>query len=136
MHYKLKYYIPVIGWLPNYKISNLIPDLISASTIATLLIPQALSYANELVDIPPIYGLYTCFTPIIIYSLFGTSRQLSIGPEALVAILVGTAIKSQGDHLDVVDKIGIATLLGLMVGVFTFLLGFFRLGFIDSVLSR
>ena len=67
-----------------------------------------------------------------------------MGPEALVSILVGASLKewfawkNKSDlvQVDISERIGIATLMCLMVGVFTFLLGFFRLGFLDSVLSR
>ncbi|KAJ1552100.1 hypothetical protein HK405_012668, partial [Cladochytrium tenue] len=122
-------------------------------TVACLLIPQALSYAQALVKIPPVYGLYTCFVPLIVYSMLGTSRQLGVGPEALVSILVGAAISEKsgmkgggsgvgedGGDADPADamaeNIAIANFLGLLVGVFTLLLGVFRLGFLDSVLSR
>ncbi|KAJ3305879.1 Solute carrier 26 [Blyttiomyces sp. JEL0837] len=149
---RVRYYIPILSWLPNYSIrENLQGDIVAGATVACLLIPQALSYAQALVKIPPVYGLYTCFVPLIVYSILGTSRQLGVGPEALVSILVGAAIaeKSGLKPIPVVDEhgtliapdniaenIAIANLMGLMVGLFTFLLGFFRLGFLDSVLSR
>ena len=88
----------------------------------------------------------------MLYALLGTSRQLGVGPEALVSILVGASVKEwflfknaqtwtegippSNDLVDISERVGIATLLCLMVGVFTFLLGFFRLGFLDSILSR
>ncbi|KAJ3213466.1 Solute carrier 26 [Dinochytrium kinnereticum] len=154
---RLRYYIPVIGWLPQYNIvENLQSDIIAGITVACLLIPQGLSYAQALVKIPPVYGLYTCLVPLIIYSLLGTSRQLAVGPEALVSILVGAAIKEKSGlkigppsggegegsedavHMtdNVAENIAIANLMCLMVGLFTSILGFFRLGFLDSVLSR
>ncbi|KAJ3162548.1 Solute carrier 26, partial [Irineochytrium annulatum] len=157
---RVRYYVPVIGWLPSYSIrDNLQGDCIAGLTVACLLIPQALSYAQALVNIPPVYGLYTCFVPLIVYSLLGTSRQLGVGPEALVSILVGAAIKEKsglnkpagggggggGGSPEalaaagadtIAENIAIANLMALMVGLFTFLLGFFRLGFLDSVLSR
>ncbi|KAI9366042.1 sulfate transporter family-domain-containing protein [Zopfochytrium polystomum] len=145
---RLRYYVPILSWLPTYSISkNLEGDVVAGMTVACLLIPQALSYAQALVKIPPVYGLYTCFVPLIVYSILGTSRQLGVGPEALVSILVGAAIseksgmKAFADDGDspvdnVMENIAIANFLGLLVGVFTLLLGFFRLGFLDSVLSR
>ncbi|KAJ3214202.1 Solute carrier 26 [Clydaea vesicula] len=138
---KLKYYIPVLGWLPKYNSADLPNDITAGLTVATLLIPQALSYAQALVKIPPVYGLYTCFVPLILYSLLGTSRQLAVGPEALVSILIGAAIRDfQRNQFpsgsSVAESIAIANLIALMVGIITFLLGFFRLGFLDSVLSR
>ncbi|KAI9199812.1 sulfate transporter family-domain-containing protein [Polychytrium aggregatum] len=151
LHYywiRLRYYVPVLTWLPSYQLEHLRSDAIAGLTVSCLLAPQGLSYAQALVKIPPIYGLYTCFVPLIIYGLLGTSRQLGFGPEALVSILVGASIsewtsRTSADNVGVLsaaeelaEKIEIANLVGLMVGLFTFLLGFFRLGFLDSVLSR
>ncbi|RKO86857.1 sulfate transporter family-domain-containing protein, partial [Blyttiomyces helicus] len=146
------YYIPVIGWLPNYDVRKYLQhDILAGVTVAFLLVPQGLSYAQALVKIPPVNGLYTAIFPLIVYAFLGTSRQLGVGPEALISILVGATIKeySLKDNLsggadsllDFAEKsqhehIAIASLLCLLVGLFTFLLGFFRLGFLDSVLSR
>ncbi|KAJ1554428.1 Solute carrier 26, partial [Nowakowskiella sp. JEL0078] len=143
---RLRYYVPVIGWFPNYEFGNLSADIIAGITVAFLLIPQALSYAQVLVKIPPVYGLYTCMLPLLTYSLLGTSKQLAVGPEALVSILVGSTIQSYHGNLPVdgsitaaeflAEKIATANLLALLVGVFTCSLGMLRLGFLDSVLSR
>ncbi|TPX53266.1 hypothetical protein PhCBS80983_g06323 [Powellomyces hirtus] len=148
---RLRYYVPVIGWLPQYRIKHIQADLVAGITVAFLLVPQGLSYAQALVRIPPVHGLYTASIPLFVYAILGTSRQLGMGPEALISMLVGATIReyasSKGAHAEGigswdsplsndVDAVGIATLLCLMVGVFTFLLGFFRLGFLDSVLSR
>ncbi|KAJ3033463.1 Solute carrier 26, partial [Rhizophlyctis rosea] len=145
---RLRYYVPIIGWLPKYKLAYLQTDIIAAVTVTFLLVPQGLSYAPQLVDIPAIHGLYTASIPLLVYALLGTSRQFGMGPEALISILVGATIKEfprakpkDGDSAfaaadDVKDKIAIATMLNLLVGLMTFLLGFFRLGFLDSVLSR
>ncbi|KAJ3148048.1 Solute carrier 26 [Geranomyces michiganensis] len=145
---RLRYYVPVIGWLPQYRIRKYLrADIISGITVAFLLVPQGLSYSQALVRLPPVHGLYTSSIPLFIYAFLGTSRQLGIGPEALISILVGATIReyasTKGAHPEAAeieasgtDPVGIATLLCLMVGVFTFLLGFFRLGFLDSVLSR
>ena len=113
------------------------------------MIPQGLSYAQALVKIPPVHGLYTSFISLFVYSLLGTSRHLSVGPEALVSILVGAAVnecasRNSGNNMgslsnlaiDMGDKIQLTALLTLMVGSFTLILGFLRLGFLDSVLSR
>ncbi|KAI8825815.1 sulfate transporter family-domain-containing protein [Fimicolochytrium jonesii] len=149
---RLRYYVPVFGWLPKYHLQYLQGDVIAGITVAFLLVPQGLSYAQALVKIPPVHGLYTACIPVFIYALFGTSRQLGMGPEALISMLVGATIRdyasSKGSPRDGIqsyedvlasqqaEAIGIAALLGLMVGIFTFLLGCFRLGFLDSVLSR
>ncbi|KAI8892597.1 sulfate transporter family-domain-containing protein [Globomyces pollinis-pini] len=150
---RLRYYVPIVGWLPRYKLEYLQGDIMAGLTVAFLIIPQSLSYAQALVNVPPLIGLFSAFIPQFIYSCLGTSRQLAIGPEALVSILVGSSIREftqwrdtpiptdslnglENLPLSPVQNIQATALLCLMVGLFTFLLGFFRLGFLDSVLSR
>ncbi|OUM58394.1 hypothetical protein PIROE2DRAFT_31958, partial [Piromyces sp. E2] len=142
---RIKYYIPVLGWLPKYSFEDLQFDVISGLTIGSVLIPQGLSYAANLVKINPIYGLYSCIAPVLIYSLLGTSRQISIGPEAVVSIMTGSTISEyirrnsaefpnpddMNDH-----RAELAFLITAIVGILTLIFGLFRLGFLDSVLSR
>ena len=135
---RLKYYIPVFGWLPEYSFPLYFKhDLLAGLTVAFLIIPQGLSFASALVKIQPVYGLLTAFPSLLVYSLMGTSRQLSVGPEgvitlslfikfcelALVSILVGSVISKSEVGMD--EKVEIANLLALLVGGFTFLLGRF-----------
>lgn len=144
---KIRYYIPILTWLPTYTFKDLKFDIIAGMTMAFILIPQGLSYAATLLKIDPIYGLYSCLIPIIIYSLLGTSRQISIGPEAVVAILVGSTITeyirtNQNDFKDKIDeeileeRANISFLISAIAGFITLTFGIFRLGFLDSVLSR
>ncbi|KAG0010435.1 hypothetical protein BGZ81_002767 [Podila clonocystis] len=136
---RLRYYVPVFRWLPHYSMDGFGHDFIAGLTVACLIIPQSLSYATALAHLDPIHGLYSAFIPGIIYSIFGTSRQLSVGPEALVSMLVGSAIAQQQHAIGSTDpKTGLAigVIITLFVGLFTFFLGFVRLGFLDSVLSR
>ncbi|KAG0251142.1 hypothetical protein DFQ27_008972 [Actinomortierella ambigua] len=134
---RLRYYIPVLRWLPHYSMDGFGHDFVAGLTVACLIVPQSLSYATALARLEPIHGLYAAFIPGIIYAIFGTSRQLSVGPEALVSMLVGTTIaQHQGDSKDPMAGLAIGCLITLFVGLFTFLLGLLRLGFLDSVLSR
>ncbi|KAI9098695.1 sulfate transporter family-domain-containing protein [Phlyctochytrium arcticum] len=143
---RLRYYVPVVGWLPKYDWKhNLQSDILAGITVASLVVPQGLSYAQALLKIPPIYGLYTASIPLLVYGLLGTSRQIGLGPEALISILVAATIKDITGKPDLAlgenddrqqEAIAISIVLAFLVGIFTFLLGFFRLGFLDSVLSR
>ncbi|KAF9276216.1 hypothetical protein BGZ68_010194 [Mortierella alpina] len=136
---RLRYYVPVFRWLPHYSVDGFGHDFIAGLTVACLIIPQSLSYATALAHLEPVHGLYSAFVPGVIYSIFGTSRQLSVGPEALVSMLVGSAIAQQQHAIGSTDpKTGLAIgcIITLFVGLFTFFLGFVRLGFLDSVLSR
>ncbi|KAL1925648.1 uncharacterized protein VTP21DRAFT_531 [Calcarisporiella thermophila] len=139
---RTQYYIPVLRWLPNYSLEYLWSDIISGVTVACLIIPQGLSYATALARINAVHGLYGAFFTALFYSFFGTSRQLSMGPEAVVMMLVGSAISQQRHFVpdDIpwteADAALLAAFLTFFVGLFLFLLGIFRLGFLDSLLSR
>ncbi|KAJ2163779.1 hypothetical protein GGH15_004282, partial [Coemansia sp. RSA 562] len=145
---RARYYVPITGWLPNYQASNLVVDVKAGFMVACLLIPQALSYSS-LTHLPPAYGLYTALVPALVYGMLGTSRHLSMGPEALISVLTGTLVKGQLKHLygayspgmppaDTVEHFStaVASAVALLSGLFTFALGMFRLGFLDSMISE
>lgn len=78
---------PILHWLPRYDVrDNLLADFVTGITILALHIPQGLAY-GRLAGVEPIYGLYVSLFPVIIYSLMGTSRQISMGTFAVVSIL-------------------------------------------------
>ncbi|KAJ7350718.1 sulfate anion transporter [Mycena albidolilacea] len=140
---RIKYYVPGTAWIPNYKLSFLGGDVLAGLTVASMLIPQSVSYATSLAQLSPLTGLFSAAIPGIVYAFLGTCRQLNVAPEAAISLLVGQAI---GDFLlELPDPhsddaaamtIAISTIITMQVGLFAFLLGFFRLGFIDVVLSR
>lgn len=99
-----------------------------------MLIPQGMAYAM-LAGLPPIYGLYAATIPLLIYALLGTSRQLSVGPTALVALLVSDGV-GQLAQAGSAEYISLAILLALMVGVIQFVIGSMRLGFLVNFLSH
>lgn len=112
-------------------------DLIAGITLSCLLIPQGLSYATALCKLEAIHGLYAIAFPAITYAVFGMSRQISVGPEATLSLLVGSSIAQlNNDDTIHVDPLAWACLMTIFVGIFTFLLGIFRLGFLDSLMSR
>lgn len=99
-----------------------------------MLIPQGMAYAM-LAGLPPIYGLYASTVPLIMYAIFGTSRQLAVGPVAMIALLIATGVGHLAEPGS--DQfVRLAILLALMVGSIQLLLGLFRLGFIVNFLSH
>ena len=130
----LKQFIPILDWLPNYKKENLKGDLSAGLTVGIMLVPQGMAYA-KIAGLDPIYGLYAATIPLIIYALLGTSRQLAVGPVAMVSLLTATSVAPLA-HGDANTYLLYAITLALMVGIFQFFLGLFRLGFLVNFLSH
>lgn len=140
---KVKYYIPSTAWIPAYSLELLGGDILGGVTVASMLIPQSVSYASSLAKLSPVTGLFSAAIPGIIYALLGTSRQLNVAPEAALSLLVGQAVNEvlhSDPHSHPVDPdaigLAISTVITFQVGLMSFFLGFFRLGFLDVVLSR
>ena len=127
-------FIPALEWLKNYRLQDLRGDLSAGLTVGIMLIPQGMAYAM-IAGLPPIYGLYASTIPLIIYALLGTSRQLAVGPVAMVSLLTAAgigAIAAGGTETYIALAIGLA----LMIGLIQFSLGVFRLGFLVNFLSH
>ena len=130
----LKNILPIFDWLPKYKLEWLKGDIGAGLTVGIMLIPQGMAYAS-IAGLPPVYGLYASIVPILIYAILGTSRQLAVGPVAMVSLLTATAIGSF-EGLTTVQYIEYALILAFMVGAIQFLLGIFRLGFLVNFMSH
>ncbi len=126
-------WLPFLGWFPLSGI-QVRADLLAGLTVALILIPQSMAYA-QLAGMPSYYGLYAAFLPVMVGALWGSSRQLSTGPVAIVALLSASALAplaASGSE----QYIALAILLALMVGVIQLALGLFRLGAIVNLLSH
>ena len=126
--------LPPLQWGPLYRRADLSGDLTAGLTVGVMLIPQGMAYAL-IAGLPPIYGLYASLVPLLIYALFGTSRQLAVGPVAMVSLLVAAGVAPLA-HGDAATYISLALLLSLMVGVLQFALGAVRFGFLTNFLSH
>ncbi|MBU3914525.1 SulP family inorganic anion transporter [bacterium] len=125
---------PFIKWFDDYSLREFKLDIIAGLTVALVLIPQSMAYA-QLAGLPAYYGLYAAFLPPMIASLFGSSRQLATGPVAIVSIMTAATLEplaTAGSQ----EYIAYAILLALTVGVFQFLLGVVRLGLLVELLSH
>lgn len=130
----IKKILPILEWLPNYNTSLFKGDLVAGITVGIVLIPQGIAYAL-IAGLPPIYGLYCALVPQIMYAIFGSSRQVAIGPVAMDSLIVATGVSTlalAGSE----SYIAIAILLALMVGVIQLIMGVFNLGFIVNFLSK
>ncbi len=127
-------YLPILSWAPGYQRSDLRSDLGAGLTVGAMLVPQAMAYAL-LAGLPPEVGLYAATVPVIIYAFFGTSRQLAVGPVAIVSLLTASALAPLVEE-GTAGYIGAAALLALMVGIIHIVLGVGRLGFLVNFLSH
>jgi len=130
----IKNFLPFLQWVKTYNSDDFKGDLSAGLTVGVMLIPQGMAY-SMLAGLPPIYGLYASTLPLIVYALLGTSRQLAVGPVAMVALLISAGISPLA-AVGSAEYVKLAILLALMVGLFQFLMGVFRLGFIVNFLSH
>ncbi len=126
--------LPILEWLPNYKKEWLKGDVVAGLTVGVMLIPQGIAYAL-IAGLPPIYGLYTALVPQIVYAVFGTSRQLAVGPVAMDSLIVAAGVATLAE-VGTDRFIEFAILLAFIMGILQILFGVFRLGFIVNFLSK
>lgn len=126
--------MPILDWLPRYTRADFKGDLQAGLTVGVMLVPQGMAY-GLLAGVPPIYGLYSGIVPLLLYAFFGSSRQLSVGPVALVSLLILAGVgrfATTGSEAFVAMAIGTA----LIAGIIQVALSIFRLGFLINFLSH
>ncbi|XP_021993548.1 sulfate transporter 1.3 isoform X1 [Helianthus annuus] len=130
----LQAFFPILSWGRDYSFSKFKGDLIAGCTIASLCIPQDIGYA-KLANLPPKYGLYSSFVPPLIYAFMGSSRDIAIGPVAVVSLLLGTLLRDEVEP-GTPEYLRLAFTATFFAGVTQAALGFFRLGFLIDFLSH
>ncbi|KAM4652694.1 solute carrier family 26 member 6-like [Discoglossus pictus] len=144
-------FLPILHWLPQYPIKDWLPgDIVSGISVGILQLPQGLAYAL-LAGVPPVFGLYSSFFPVFIYSFFGTSRHVSVGSFAVVSIMVGSVTVSLvpdeqfmlpgNETLIDTDsrdraRVEVMAAVTILVGLFQVLLGLVQFGFVVTYLSE
>ncbi|XP_066452900.1 solute carrier family 26 member 6 [Eleutherodactylus coqui] len=145
-------FIPILNWLPRYPVREwLIGDIVSGLSVGIIQLPQGLAYAL-LAGVPPVFGLYSSFYPVILYTIFGTSRHISAGTFAVISVMVGSVTESLApsdnfmipvNESMIVDtvardaaRVQVASALTLLVGIFQILLGLVQFGFVVTYLSE
>lgn len=86
----LKDLVPIVKWLPLYTLHKLLNDFIAGMAVGLTVIPQGLAYAS-IARLPAAFGLYSAFMGPFIYCIFGTSKDISLGPTAIMSALVAAA---------------------------------------------
>jgi len=127
-------FFPFLEWSRGYTKEHFGHDLTGGLTVALVLIPQSMAYA-QLAGLPAYYGLYAALLPPIVASLFGSSRQLATGPVAIVSLMTATALEPLATAGST-NFIAYAVLLALLVGIFQLLLGLVKLGAVVNFLSH
>ncbi|XP_012901631.1 solute carrier family 26 member 10 isoform X1 [Mustela putorius furo] len=132
--------LPPLRWLPHYRWRAwLLGDAVAGVTVGIVHVPQGMAFAL-LTSVPPVFGLYTSFFPVLIYTLLGTGRHLSTGTFAVLSLMTGSAVERlvpeplggnlseiEREQLDV-QRVGAAAALAfgsgaLMLGMFALQLG-------------
>ncbi|XP_065881498.1 low affinity sulfate transporter 3 [Euphorbia lathyris] len=127
---------PILRWGRNYRLSMFKNDFLAGLTLASLSIPQSIGYAN-LAKLDPQYGLYTSVVPPLIYAVMGSSRDIAIGPVAVVSMLLSSMIQTlQDPATDPVAYRNLVFTVTFFSGIFQALFGLFRLGFLIDFLSH
>lgn len=131
---KLNRFVPLLGQISSYDRVKFSRDLIAATVVTIMLIPQSLAYAM-LAGVPAELGLYASIFPLLAYALFGSCNTLAVGPVAIASLMTASAL-GKVTALGIIGYLEGAMLLAFMSGIFLLLLGVFRLGFISNFLSH
>ncbi|CAL4921280.1 unnamed protein product [Urochloa decumbens] len=127
---------PILEWSKSYSLKSFRSDIMAGLTLASLSIPQSIGYAN-LAKLDPQYGLYTSVVPPLVYTVMGTSREIAIGPVAVVSLLLSSMVQKIADPtLDLASYRKLIFTVTFLTGVFQFAFGLFRLGFLVDFLSH
>ncbi|KAG1945935.1 sodium-independent sulfate anion transporter [Pimephales promelas] len=116
---------PILSWLPRYNLTCLKMDVIAGVTVGLTAVPQALAYA-EVAGLPVQYGLYSAFMGCFIYCIFGTSKDITLGPTAIMSLLCSGYIGGEPVF---------AVVLTLLCGVIQAGMALLRLGFLLDFIS-
>uniref|UniRef100_A0A3P9KF78 Solute carrier family 26 member 10 n=1 Tax=Oryzias latipes TaxID=8090 RepID=A0A3P9KF78_ORYLA len=140
--------VPIFRWLPRYKLRKwILGDTIAGLTVGILHIPQGMAFAL-LTSVAPIFGLYTSFFPVVLYMIFGTGHHVSTGTFAVVSLMTGSVVEQLvPTPLEMnssspeaagfeAQRIGVASAVALLSGIFMICMFALHLGFLSTYLSE
>lgn len=146
--------VPIMSWLPRYPIKeNALGDLISGISVGIMQLPQGMAYAL-LASVPPVFGLYSSFYPVLIYFIFGTSKHISLGTYAVMSVMIGGVTERLAPDSDFMtwdnvtntsiidtvardeERVRVAAAVTFISGLFQILLGLVQFGFVVTYLSE
>lgn len=127
-------FLPCVDWLKTYNTRTFSDDLLAAVIVTIMLVPQSLAYAL-LAGVPAEVGLYASILPLVLYTVFGSSRTLAVGPVAVASLMTASSIGALGLETQA-EYLQAAMILALLSGLFLLLLGILRFGFLANFLSH
>lgn len=127
-------HMPILQWGPRYSRDAALSDLLAAVIVTIMLIPQSLAYAM-LAGLPAHMGLYASVLPLVVYSLFGTSTALAVGPVAVISLMTAAAVGKIAAH-GTPEYVTAAVALAFLSGLVLLAMAVFRLGFLANLLSH
>ncbi len=133
-HARLHRWLPISAWAGDYQRRWLRADTIAAVTVIGLLVPECMAYA-QIAGVPPQAGLYATLAGLVIYALFGTSRQLICSPTSTAAIMAAAVVAAHG-ATSPAKAVALVAMVAVLVGLFMLAAGIAHLGFISEFLSR
>ena len=128
------FFSPLINQFSDYSWSDFTLDFLAAITNVCTIIPSAISYASTLAFASNRAGLASCAIPPIIYTFFGTSRHLSIGPSVLTSIITGSIVQNTMRDFNMSAYI-LQGNLSFYTGIVCIVLSIFQAGFLDNIIS-
>ena len=127
-------YLPITKWARSYNREWLRPDIVAGITLGAFTIPEVIAFVS-LANLPPEVGLYSALIALLVYVIFGSSRQLSIGPTSTISILVGSTLGSLL-IVNAAQYLMMASLIAVAAGILAFISWTLRLGFIVKFISK
>ncbi|GAO13438.1 uncharacterized protein UV8b_00576 [Ustilaginoidea virens] len=125
---------PFVHWIGKYNWIWLTGDLIAGITVGAVVVPQGMAYA-QLAQLPVEYGLYTSFMGVLIYWFFATSKDITIGPVAVMSQVTGDVVLRAKDKLPDVPGHVIASALAIIAGAIILFIGLARLGWLVEFIT-
>ncbi|KAF4465434.1 family sulfate permease [Fusarium albosuccineum] len=125
---------PFLSWIGKYNWVWFLGDFIAGTTVGAVVVPQSMAYA-QLAQLPVQYGLYSSFMGVLIYWFFATSKDITIGPVAVMSQVTGNVVLKAADTIPDVEGHIVASALAVIVGSIVTFIGLARLGWIVEVIS-
>ena len=126
--------LPCLSWVHHYNLQWLASDMVAGITIGAVVVPQGMAYAM-LAKLDPQYGLYSSFMGVMLYWIFGTSKDISIGPVAVLSTLVGNVVHAVQESGADISSHAAASALSVASGCIVLVIGLLRWGWIVDLIS-